>query len=174
MTPLRVVIADDHPLFLAAVGDGETAVAAVRRHGADVVLMDLHMPGISGVAATEHITRGHPSTAVLVLTMSEQPSSIQAALRAGARGYLLEEASREDIAAALDAVSEGQMVIGTGPAQAVRHLVEARPSSAFPQLCESELDVLRLLATGADNPSIARQLFLAEKTVPPSADHLAS
>ncbi|HKC28156.1 MAG TPA: response regulator transcription factor [Jatrophihabitans sp.] len=180
MTPLRVVIADDHPLFrdglesllsdlgaevIAAVGDGQSAVAAVRQRGADVVLMDLHMPGISGITAAEQLTREFPSVAVLVLTMSEQPSSIHAALRAGARGYLLKEASRDEIAAALDAVSKGQMVVGTRAAQAVRHLFNAQPSAAFPQLREREMDILQLLATGADNRAIARQLFLAEKTV---------
>jgi DNA-binding NarL/FixJ family response regulator len=175
-----VVVADDHPVFrdglaglltdlgaevVGVAGDGEAAVAAVDEHRPDVVLMDLQMPGMSGLAATERIRRDHPGTAVLVLTMSADPATIQAALRAGALGYLLKEASRDDIEDALRAVTRGQLVVGTGAADSIRHLFAGRGAEAFPQLTEREYDVLHLLAEGADNATIARRLFLAEKTV---------
>jgi DNA-binding NarL/FixJ family response regulator len=120
---------------------------------------------LSGLAATERIRRDHPDTQVLVLTMSADPATIQAALRAGALGYLLKEASRDDIEDALRAVSRGQLVVGTGAAASIRHLFSGKGTEAFPQLSEREYDVLRLVAEGADNATIARRLFLAEKTV---------
>jgi DNA-binding NarL/FixJ family response regulator len=178
--PTTVVIADDHPVFrdglvglltdlgaevVAAVGDGQAAVDAVAEHAPDVVLMDVQMPGMSGLAATERVRRDHPGTAVLVLTMSADPATIQAALRAGAHGYLLKEASREDIEDALRAVARGQLVVGVGAAGSIQHLVAGRGDTAFPQLSEREHDVLRLMAQGYDNATVARRLFLAEKTV---------
>jgi DNA-binding NarL/FixJ family response regulator len=178
--PTTVVIADDHPVFrdglaglladlgaevVATVGDGQAAVDAVAAHQPDVVLMDIQMPGMSGLAATERVRRDHPGTAVLVLTMSADPATIQAALRAGALGYLLKEASRDDIEDALRAVARGQLVVGTGAAGSVRHLFAHRDVRAFPQLSEREHDVLDLMAEGYDNATIARRLFLAEKTV---------
>ena len=175
-----VVIADDHPVFrdgltgllsdlgaqvLAAVGDGDAAVAAVAEHAPDVVLMDIQMPGTSGLAATERIHRDHPGTAVLVLTMSADPATIQAALRAGALGYLLKEARPDDIEDALRAVTRGQLVVGTGAADSIQHLLGARGASSFPELTPREYEVLCLLAEGFDNATIARRLYLAEKTV---------
>ena len=179
-TPLSVVVADDHPVFrdglaglltdlgatvVATASDGEEAVAAVAEHAPDVVLMDLQMPNLSGLAATERVRRDHPGTQVLVLTMSADPATIQAALRAGALGYLLKEASRDDIEDALRAVSRGQLVVGTGAATSLPHLFSGKGAAAFPQLSAREYDVLRLVAEGADNATIARRLFLAEKTV---------
>lgn len=179
-TPVSVVVADDHPVFrdglaglltdlgatvAATASDGEEAVAAVAEHAPDVVLMDLQMPNLSGLAATERVRRDHPGTQVLVLTMSADPATIQAALRAGALGYLLKEASRDDIEDALRAVSRGQLVVGTGAATSIQHLFSGKGAEAFPQLSEREYDVLRLVAEGADNATIARRLFLAEKTV---------
>ena len=175
-----VVVADDHPVFrdglvglltdlgadvVATAGDGEEAVAAVAAHAPDVVLMDLQMPVLSGLAATERVRRDHPGTQVLVLTMSADPATIQAALRAGALGYLLKEATRDDIEDALRAVSRGQLVVGTGAAASIQHLFAGKGGEAFPQLSEREYDVLRLVAEGVDNATIARRLFLAEKTV---------
>ncbi|MGH8891102.1 MAG: response regulator, partial [Acidothermaceae bacterium] len=181
VTALRVVIADDHPVFrdglrallhdlgadvVAEAADGAAALNMVERHRPDVVLMDLRMPVLNGIEAVGRLSRDHPHVAVLVLTMSEDTPSLQAALAAGARGYLLKESTKEDIGRALDAVARGEIVIGSGIAARVRAAVSGpRTGSAFPQLTDREHEVLSLLAKGLDNSSIARRLFLAEKTV---------
>jgi DNA-binding NarL/FixJ family response regulator len=181
MSGLRVVIADDHPLFreglrtlltdlghavVAEAGDGAAAIDAVAEHRPDVVLMDLRMPVVTGIEATARITRDHPETAVLVLTMSEDAGSLQAALSAGARGYLLKEASKVDVGRALDAVMRGEILIGAGAATRVRSITAGHSAGTpFPQLTEREHELLVLLARGLDNASIARRLFLADKTV---------
>ena len=181
MTRLRVVVADDHPLFrdglrtlltdlgasvVAEAADGSEAVAAVSEHRPDVVLMDLRMPGVGGIEATQRITRDHPDVNVLVLTMSEDTASLQAALAAGARGYLLKEAGKDDVGRALEAVMRGELVVGAGVAGRMRAAVaRARESSPFPQLSDRELELLDLMARGLDNSAIAQRLFLAEKTV---------
>jgi DNA-binding NarL/FixJ family response regulator len=181
MSGPRVVIADDHPLFraglrtlltdlgaevVAEVGDGYAAVAVVSASHPDIVLMDLRMPGLDGVQATRRITHDHPGTAVLVLTMSDDAASLQAALSAGARGYLLKEASKADVGRALDAVLRGEILIGSGAAPRLRTVTAAHPPAGpFPQLSEREHELLDLLARGLDNAAIARRLYLAEKTV---------
>jgi DNA-binding NarL/FixJ family response regulator len=181
VTALRIVIADDHPVFrdglrtllgdlgcdvVAEAADGQAAIDAVRAQRPDVVLMDLRMPVVSGIEATARIGREHPETAVLVLTMSEDSASLQAALAAGARGYLLKEATTDDIRRALNAVSRGEVVIGSGVASHVRAAMSApRAGSPFPQLTERESELLDLMARGLDNNAIAARLFLAEKTV---------
>jgi DNA-binding NarL/FixJ family response regulator len=179
--PLRIVIADDHPVFrdglrallndlgavvVAETSDGLAALDAVARHRPDVVLMDLRMPALSGIEATARITRDHPGTAVLVLTMSEDAASLQAALRAGARGYLLKEATKADIGRALESVTRGELLIGAGAANGLASaLAGSGGPSPFPQLSERELEMLTLMACGYDNATIARRLFLADKTV---------
>ncbi|MBL7499203.1 response regulator transcription factor [Frankia sp. CNm7] len=180
MTAPRVVIADDHELFrdglrglltglgatvVADVGDGHAAVEAAALHRPDVVFMDLRMPGLGGIEATARIGERAPQTAVVVLTMSEDTASLQAALQAGARGYLLKESSKADVARALEAVTGGGMVIGTGVADKVRHAVGGLSAGVFPQLSDAEVRVLELVADGLDNRAIAGRLFLAEKTV---------
>jgi len=185
MADLRVVVADDHPVFreglrtlledssvevVAEAADGDAAVAAALEHRPDVVLMDLRMPGRSGIEATARITRELPDTAVLILTMSEDDDSVFAALRAGARGYLLKEASRADIRRALESVQRGEAVFGQRVADAVLRFFSAagaagRAAEPFPLLSEREREVLELLARGHDNATIAHRLFLAEKTV---------
>jgi DNA-binding NarL/FixJ family response regulator len=184
--PLRVVVADDHPVFrdglemtlddepditvVAAVADGDSAVEAALTHAADVVLMDLRMPGGGGIAATAQIATRRPGTSVVVLTMSDDDDSVFAALRAGARGYLLKEAESEDILRAVRAVAAGEAVFGPRIADRVIAFFSGaglRGASAtpFPQLSDREREVLDLVARGADNPTIARRLFLSEKTV---------
>ena len=123
----RVVVADDHPVFrdglvtvlddrghdvVAAVDSGEAALAAVAEHAPDVVLMDLAMPGIGGIEATRRVVAEHPGTAVLVVTMNADDESVFAALKAGARGYLVKEAAADDIARAVETVARGEAVLG--------------------------------------------------------------
>ncbi len=152
---------------VAEVGDGDSAVAAVARCQPDVVLMDLRMPGTSGVEATQRIAAAHPDVAVLVLTMSEDDDSVFAALRAGARGYLLKEAGKDEIARSLHAVARGEAVFGPKVAPRVLSFFSsARPAAVpFPQLTDREREILDLVAAGAGNATIARRLFLSEKTV---------
>ncbi|MGN6524155.1 MAG: response regulator [Actinomycetes bacterium] len=187
MNPVRVVVADDHPVFreglvtilgdldgvdvVAQAGDGEAAVAAAREHRPDVVLMDLRMPGVGGVEATARIQASWPEVAVLVLTMSEDDESVYAALRAGARGYLLKEAAKDDIARGLQAVARGEAVFGPRvSAKVLAYFASARPwtdtgAVPFPQLTDREREILDHVARGDTNTVIARKLFLSEKTV---------
>jgi len=184
---LRVVVADDHPLFrdglVAALGmidgvevvgmaaDGEQAVALTRELAPDVVLMDLAMPGVNGIEATRAIVQTHPGTAVLVLTMAGTDDSLVAALRAGARGYLLKEAGRQEISHALWSVAAGQAVFGTSVADRILSRLAEPPrgkagtSSAFPQLTGREIEILDLLARGLSNRAISTRLYLSDKTV---------
>jgi DNA-binding NarL/FixJ family response regulator len=183
---LRVVIADDHPVFReglqailddvdeltveAAVDDGEAAVEAGTRLAPDVVLMDLRMPRLGGVAATARLSTTAPDTAVLVLTMSENDDSVFAALRAGARGYLLKEAGAEEIVRAVRAVARGEAVFGARVADKVLRFFAAaagapRAAVPFPALTDREREVLDLVAQGCDNVTIGRRLFLSPKTV---------
>ena len=181
-----VLVVDDHALFRAGMlavlgamddvevvgeaGDGESAVAAVSALRPDVVLMDLRMPGIGGLAATSRIVDQHPDVAVVMLTMSEDADSVFAALRAGARGYLLKESGAEDVGRTIAAVARGEAVFGPRVAEQVvgffSSAAAARTSpQAFPELTAREREVLDLMARGLDNASIARRLFLSEKTV---------
>ncbi len=179
----RVVVADDHPVFrdglvgvlvergfdVVAVADtGEAAIAAVRAHDPDVVLMDLRMPGLDGVEATRRISAEHPRTAVLVVTMNSDDESLFAALRAGAKGYLVKEAAAEDIARAVESVARGETVLGSRVSSQVLAAATAgvHPAThAFPQLSSREREVLELLARGYDNARIGRHLGISEKTV---------
>ena len=183
MTAVRVVIADDHPMYrfgLRAVldaspevevvgeaADGVEMVALVVRCAPDVVLTDLSMPRMSGAAAIEELTRRRPGLGVLVLTMHEDDGSLLGALRAGARGYLLKGADREEIVRAVLAVAVGQAVYGGAIARrVVDALTGAAPTgSAFPELTGREREVLELLAAGLPTGSIARRLGLSDKTV---------
>ena len=182
MSTLRVVIVDDHPLFregLSAVladadmdvvgqaATGEEALEVVPRADPDVVLMDLHMPGMGGVEATRRLLAERPHLAVLVLTMMTDDATIAAALRAGARGYLLKEAEPQEIMRAITSVAAGNAVFGAGIADRIlqKASADAGRSPALPGLTEREEEVLDLVAKGLTNDAIARRLYLSDKTV---------
>jgi DNA-binding NarL/FixJ family response regulator len=179
-----VVVADDHPVFVeglvtvlvdrgvrvvATAADGAEALAAVAAHRPDVVLMDLSMPGMSGLEATRRVVAEHPATAVVVLTMSDDDESVFAALKAGARGYVLKGAAADDIVRAVSAVARGEAILGAQVSQRVLGALSAREPSGsvrpFSQLTEREHEILHLVARGHDNGRIARSLGLSEKTV---------
>jgi DNA-binding NarL/FixJ family response regulator len=180
---IRVAIADDHPMFRAGLrgmvedgaglefageaSDGAAAVELCRTARPDVLLMDLRMPGMTGLEATRQITGETPGVAVLVLTMVEDDTSLVATLRAGARGYLLKGAAPEEILTAVRAVASGQALFGAGIAERLTGLLTAvrQEPHPFPELSRRERDVLNLVAQGRPNPDIARRLGLSEKTV---------
>ncbi len=184
MADVRVLVVDDHPVFRAGMvtvlqdldgldvvgqaADGAEALARVAETAPDVVLMDLRMPGVGGLEATARLRVEHPDVAVVVLTMDSDDDSVFAALRAGARGYLLKEADGLDIERAIRGAALGEAVFGRGVAERVLAFFAAgrRPgSSPFPQLSPRELEVLELIAQGLDNQQIARRLVLSDKTV---------
>jgi DNA-binding NarL/FixJ family response regulator len=185
VTSIRVLIADDHPTFRRGLGalfaslphltvvgeasDGESAVSMAASLRPDVVVMDLHMPGLNGIEATRQVVGANPAVAVLVLTMMDEDESVFAAMRAGARGYVVKGADTEDVLRALESVARGDAVFG--PAVAGRVLsyltrpLTARDPMLFPELSEREREVLELLARGRSNTDIARALVVSPKTV---------
>ena len=182
---LRVVVADDHPMFrygltavlaqhpqvevLASVGDGAELLQAVAEHHPDVVITDLTMPGLDGVAAATRLTEMSPGIAILVLTMHEDDDHVFAALQAGARGYLVKGAGGAEIIRAVQTVASGDAVYGGSVASRIvaqfANGAGIRTVSAFPELTPREREVLELLAAGCRNHEIARRLGMSEKTV---------
>ena len=182
---LRVLIADDHPIFrdgiralLASVPDfevvgeaatGEAAIVKAATLQPDVVLMDLQMPGIGGVEATRQILFASPHIRVLIVTMFEDDYSVFTAMRAGARGYIIKGANSTDMLRAIRAVGSGEAIFS--PAIAVRLMNffaaprPAIPAQTFPELSVREREILDLIAQGASNSDIATKLVLSPKTV---------
>ncbi|HYB49416.1 MAG TPA: response regulator transcription factor, partial [Streptosporangiaceae bacterium] len=178
-TDIHVVIADDHPVvrdglsaLLATVPSISVAGVAATGHQAvhaalmlrpDVLVMDIQMPGLDGVAATREIARGAPHVGVLMLTMFDDDDSVFAAMRAGARGYVLKGAQQDEIIRAIRAVAAGEAIFGPGIARRVLDLVSAppaAPTAPFPSLTGRERQVLGLIAAGARNTEIARQMSI--------------
>ena len=190
MNLIKVLIADDHPLYRAGLrtllsgqpdidlageaATGEQAVKLAASTLPDIVVMDITMPGIGGIEATRQILASQPTVAILMLTMLDDGPSVLAAIRAGARGYLVKGAGGEEALSAIRAVAHGEIVIGaTVAAEVLSRLGPAQPSpqasspaaSAFPELTERERDILQLIAEGYTNTAIAGRLHLGHKTV---------
>jgi DNA-binding NarL/FixJ family response regulator len=181
---VRVLIADDHPVFrdglasllatqpdvdvVATAADGAEAVALAIEHAPDVVVMDLQMPELNGIEATRRLAETMPDVRVLVFTMGEEDGTVLAAMRAGARGYLVKGASQDEVARAISTVQAGGLVFGASLALRIADLLSgttAPDRTAFPQLTERELEILDKVAAGRNNAQIAQELYLAPKTV---------
>ena len=181
---LKIVVADDHPVVrdglralietspgLEIVGEattGDEAIEVVRRVHPNVVLMDLAMPGRNGIEATRVIASDASAPAVLILTMFADDESIFAAMRAGARGYLLKDAGHDGLRRAIEGVGNGEAIFGPGVAQRmVGFFARARDLGVrpFPELTDRERDVLAEIARGSSNTEIATRLGISVKTV---------
>src|SRR5215469_4664098 len=185
MEPIRVLIADDHPLVregvrallvsvsdMAIVGEaanGEEAIARAAELQPNVILMDLHMPGINGIEATRQVLQVNPHIVILVLTMLEDDDSVFAAMRAGARGYLLKGADQAEVLRAITAVTHGEAIFSPPIAQRLMqyfaNMHPALPPHAFPDLTEREREILSLIAVGRTNAEIAEEFVISSKTV---------
>jgi DNA-binding NarL/FixJ family response regulator len=183
---IRVLLVDDHDLFrtglrtlleeqrVQVVGEasaGAEAVRLVRELAPDVVVMDLNMPGMTGVEATRQITSIAPLTRVLVLTISDQDADVMDAILAGACGYLLKDSSIQELMRGIESAGAGESIVS--PAIASKVLQRIRASSSQPEiekairaeLSEREIEVLKLIANGKDNAQIAAELHISPKTV---------
>jgi DNA-binding NarL/FixJ family response regulator len=188
MSGLRVVVVDDHPLVVdglrialeladmevvATASTAAEAVEAVRRHSPDVVVMDIQLPDSSGIDATRAVLAAAPGTAVLMLTMLEDRDTLLAALRAGARGYMVKGASRNEIVRAVTAVADGEAIFG---ARVASDLLAGAMTAPQPtavdtrSLTEREQQILDCLADGLPNGAIAERLGISAKTV---ANHVS-
>jgi DNA-binding NarL/FixJ family response regulator len=183
--PTSVLIVDDHPLFrdglagafasepdlvvVGACADGSEAVQMARELQPDVVVIDLNMPELNGVDATRRIVADSPHISVLVLTMVDEDDAVFAAVRGGARGYLLKGSGPDDVVRAVHAVARGDAVFGPGVAERMLGFFAGSPArprpTAFPELTTRETEILELIAGGARNADIARTLFVSPKTV---------
>ena len=187
--PIRVVLADDHTLLreglrrsledagmvvVAEGSDGEQAVALAAEHRPNVVLMDVSMPGMGGVEATKAIRARQPDVDVVILTMHADHSVIEAAVRAGAAGYLVKDCTADDIVATIEAVASGETSLSPGLASSIladtQH-AEAASAGDGGILTPREHEVLTLIAQGASTPEVAKKLFISTKTV---RHHLSS
>jgi DNA-binding NarL/FixJ family response regulator len=182
---LRILLVDDHPIvrsglraLLVSVTDmmvvgeaasGEEAIEQAAELQPDIILMDLQMSGLNGVEATRRIVQAHPHIGILVLTMLEDDASVFAAMRAGARGYLLKGADQTDVLRAINAAARGEAIFSPPIArrlmQYFANMQPLLPQAAFPDLTEREREILGLIALGKSNAEIAEALVLSPKTV---------
>jgi DNA-binding NarL/FixJ family response regulator len=183
--PLRILLVDDHPLVrnglrallssmteMTVVGEaatGEEAITQAAELQPDIILMDLHMPGLNGIEATRRILQASPRIGILVLTMLEDDASVFAAMRAGARGYLLKGADQAEVLRAIDVIAHGEAIFSPSIArrlmQYFANMQPILPQAAFPDLTEREREILGLIALGKSNAEIAEDLVLSPKTV---------
>jgi len=188
--PIRVAVADDHPVvrdgmrmlfesradveIVGEAGTGDDIVTVTRQTRPDVVIMDVHMPGTNGIDATRRIVAEHPGVGVLVLTMYDDDDTVFAAMRVGARGYLLKGAEQDEIVRAVTAVAKGEAIFGASVASRILAYFAQPPKGPekiFPELTARELEVLDLVASGRNNAIIARSLGVSAKTV---ANHVSN
>lgn len=184
MSEIRILLADDHNVLrqgmaqvldtqpditvVAQARTGKKAYQLAMQHRPDVILMDINMPEMDGVAATQQITAELPQTGIIILTMYRRDDYVFEAIKAGASGYLLKEVELDELLSAIRAVAQGEAVID--PSIAGRVLDELRqprqaPAEEVPELATRDLEILQLVAQGLSNQEIADQLFLAEKTI---------
>ncbi|HNB53363.1 MAG TPA: response regulator transcription factor [Anaerolineales bacterium] len=180
---IRVLIVDDHAPFreglralltslpeMEVVGEaanGEEAIRSAAKLQPNVVLMDIQMPGMNGIDATRHIYQSSPHIGVIVLTMFEDNDSVFAAMRAGARGYLLKGADQAEIVRAIHSVKQGEALFGPAIARRLINFfgqVQPQIQHPFPELTEREHEVLELIAQGMNNTEIAERLVISLKT----------
>lgn len=182
---MRILIVEDHPMFrdglfkmletvegFEVVGEaasGEEAVELAEQLKPNIILMDINLPKLSGIEATKRIVQTKPDIGILILTMFDDDSSVFSAMRAGARGYLLKEANRNEIVRAIQAVSEGEAIFSPAIARRMMFYFEAKMKvtnvDVFPQLTDREREVLDHIAKGKNNAEIANCLGLNQKTV---------
>jgi DNA-binding NarL/FixJ family response regulator len=185
MDSIRVLIVDDHPFYREGVrtmltvesgieiagelASGDEVVAQAANLQPDVILMDLKMPGINGIEATRRILHTSPHIGVLVLTMFEADETVFAAMRAGARGYLLKDVGQEELVRAVKAVNRGEAIFSPAIAERlILYFAALKPAAAdlaFPELTDREREILHLIAQGHSNSEIAERLLLRTKTV---------
>ncbi len=188
MDPIHILIADDHPLFrdglrallesvpdMQVIGEaatGDEVITQANTLQPDVILMDLKMPGLNGIEATRRILRTSPHMRILVITMFEDDDSVFAAIRAGARGYLLKGAVQEETLRAIRAVAHGEAIFGPAVAErlvlyfgSMRPTATSGPAQFFPELTDREYEILTLIAQRKSNADIAARLVLSPKTV---------
>jgi DNA-binding NarL/FixJ family response regulator len=187
---IRVVLADDHAFFrdglarilsgagievVAQVANGEAAVKAAVEHAPDVVVMDLSMPGLSGLDATRRLQQRAPACRVLVLTVSDSEADVIDAVVAGASGYVLKDGPKEEVIAAVQAVAIGQALISPPIASTllgrIRDQADVEATVPEVELSGRELEVLSLLAQGSSNTEIGEALFISSSTV---RNHISS
>jgi DNA-binding NarL/FixJ family response regulator len=185
MDKIRILIADDHTLFrdglrallnsipeMEVAGEASTGEEVISQAAAlqpDVVLMDIQMPGVNGIQATRRIVSTSPHIGIIVVTMFEDDDSVFAAMRAGARGYILKGADQAEMLRAIRAVASGEALFGPAIAQRLMSFFSRPPSAAlptvFPELTDREREILNLIAQGYNNAEIAARLVLSPKTV---------
>ena len=183
--PIRVLVVDDHASFrsglralLGTAGDLEVvgeaasaheAVALAARHQPDVILMDVTMPGGDGIEATRRILEAAPHVAVVILTMDGGDAPVLAALRAGARGFVVKGAPRHELFRAIQAAAAGEALFGVDVARRLAGYLGAPFDAAeprpFPQLTDREREILELIAAGRSNAEITNRLVVSPKTV---------